>query len=362
MNQPLMGNRVRSRPTRWARSIVGGAEPSQGSAYRSTLQSSVRLLKLLSLLQSRQFWSGADLAERIEVTDRTLRRDVDRLRDLGYVVRTTSGVGGGYQLGPGKDLPPIPLDDEEAVAVALGLRGLTSGGVSGLQESAVRALVKLEQTLPLRLRRRFHALSAFTVRLHGAGPVVDAGLLITMAAACRDQERLRFAYRDRGGAASARTVEPLRLACTTHSWYLLAYDVDRDGWRTFRVDRIEPKLQTGPRFTPRPPPARDLAAYVSRAISTAPWPIHARLTIHAPLERVAQEMPATTGQLEAIDAHRCSYRTGSDSLWALTTHVAAHIAALDVDFEIHEPPELIESFRKLAERAAQAVRREKRGR
>lgn len=216
------------------------------------LETSARLLRLLSLLQAHREWSGADLADRLGVTSRTIRRDVDRLRELGYPVNASPGTGGGYQLGAGAELPPLLLDDDEAVAVAVGLRTAAGQGIEGIGETSVRALAKLEQVLPSRLRRRVSALNTFTVpMLRGPQPsAVDPGVLTELANACRDGERLRFEYRDHGGSPTRRNVEPHRLVCTERRWYLVAWDVDRDDWRTFRADRITPTPPHGPRFTP----------------------------------------------------------------------------------------------------------------
>lgn len=216
------------------------------------LETSARLLRLLSLLQAHREWSGPDLADRLGVTPRTIRRDVDRLRELGYPVNASPGTGGGYQLGAGAELPPLLLDDDEAVAVAVGLRTAAGQGIEGIGETSVSALAKLEQVLPNRLRRRVGALNAFTVpMLRDPQPsAVDPGVLTELANACRDRERLRFDYRDHGGSPTRRTVEPHRLVCTERRWYLVAWDVDRDDWRTFRADRITPRPPHGPRFTP----------------------------------------------------------------------------------------------------------------
>src|SRR4051794_20708628 len=218
------------------------------------LETSARLLRLLSLFQAQRYWSGAALSHRLEVTARTLRRDVDRLRSLGYPVNSTAGAGGGYQLGAGATLPPLLLDDDEAVAVAVGLRTAASGTVTGMEEASVRALAKLEQVLPHRLRRRVAALHGFIVPLAHSGPTVDAEMLSAIAGACRDSECLRFKYESRDGAATAREVEPHRLVHTGRKWYLAAWDLERADWRTFRVDRIASRLKTGTRFTPRPAP------------------------------------------------------------------------------------------------------------
>ena len=209
------------------------------------LETSARLLRLLSLFQGRRYWSGAELSERLEIVPRTLRRDVDRLRSLGYPVNSTSGAAGGYQLGAGATLPPLLLDDEEAVAVAVGLRTSASGTISGIEEASVRALSKLQQVLPARLRRRVSALHSFILPLDRAGPMVDAEALTTIAGACRDYETLRFRYNSRDGVASDREVEPHRLVHAGRRWYLAAWDAGRNNWRTFRVDRIEPRISKG---------------------------------------------------------------------------------------------------------------------
>jgi predicted DNA-binding transcriptional regulator YafY len=239
------------------------------------VETSARLLQLLSLFQGRRYWSGYDLAGRLDITTRTLRRDVDKLRSLGYPIHSTAGVEGGYQLGAGTTMPPLLLDDDEAVAVALGLRCAAAGGIEGIEESSVRALSKIEQILPPRLGRRVAALQAMIVTPDGTGCTsVDARVLSVIAGACRDQEILRFRYSDHAGAASARSVEPHRLVNTGRRWYLVAWDSDREAWRTFRVDRIQPRIATGPRCAPRDPPARDLAAYVLRGL----WEAHTAAT------------------------------------------------------------------------------------
>lgn len=319
------------------------------------LQTSARLLRLLSLFQMQRYWSETDLSHRLEITGRTLRRDVDRLRSLGYPVHSTSGTAGGYQLGAGATLPPLLLDDEEAVAVALGLRTSASGSVTGIEEASVRALLKLEQVLPPRLRNRVAALHSFIVPLGNRGPnrgpTVDAARLSVIATACRDHEGIRFNYHDRSGTPSARGVEPHRLVHTGHRWYLVAWDVNRKDWRTFRIDRIEGKLKTSTRFKPRKPPEGDFAAFVSKSLSYAPYPYRARVTLHAPVEAVAQRIPPSAGVLEALDDRSCMLHTGSHSLEGITIH----LSLLGVDFQVHEPPELIDYIRQLSDRLRQAV-------
>jgi predicted DNA-binding transcriptional regulator YafY len=314
------------------------------------VQTSARLLRLLSLFQAQRYWSGTDLARRLDVTSRTLRRDVDRLRSLGYPVHSTSGTAGGYQLGAGAHLPPLLLDDDEAVAVALGLRTAASGSVSGTEEASVRALLKLEQVLPPRLRHRVAALHGFIVPLVRRGPTVDAERLSAIAGACRDHEGIRFLYNDRAGAPSARSVEPHRLVHTGYRWYLAAWDLGRNDWRTFRIDRISGKLKTSTRFKPRRPPEGDFAAYVSKALASVPYPYNARVTLFAPADAVAKRIPPSAGVLEAVDGSCCTLKTGYHSLEGL----AIHLLWLGVEFRVHEPLELIDHMRQLAERMQRA--------
>jgi predicted DNA-binding transcriptional regulator YafY len=315
------------------------------------VQTSARLLRLLLLLQGRRFWSGADLAERLEVTHRTLRRDVDRLRTLGYPVDSTSGMAGGYRLGVGGELPPLLLDDDEAVAVSVALRTAAGGTVTGMEEPALRALTKLEQVLPSRLRDRVAGLHAFIVPLANTGPTVDLKMLSVVASACRDHERLLFEYRRHDGVAADRTVEPSGLVHTGRRWYLVAWDAMRDDWRTFRVDRIVPPVKTSARFAPRDPPDGDLAGYVARSVSSILAPIRARLILHAPLEELAERVSPAVGALRAVDAQRCELEMGSHSLDSL----AAWIAYLGIDFEVLEPIELVAHLRGLAERLSRAT-------
>jgi predicted DNA-binding transcriptional regulator YafY len=316
------------------------------------LETSARLLRLLSLLQARTDWPGADLADRLGVSARTVRRDVERLRSLGYPVHATSGVAGGYRLGAGAALPPLLLDDDEAVAVAVGLRTAASGSVAGIQETSVRALVKLEQVLPSRLRHQVNALWTSTVPVPGDGPTVDAEVLTAIAGACRDHQRLRFDYRDHSGTASIRTVEPHRLVCWGRRWYLLAWDTDYNDWRSFRVDRIQPRTPTGPRFTPRDLPDNEVAAHVTRGVWSAGWRYRARVRLHAPAETVAGRIPPAVGLLQAVDARTCLLDTGADTLDTL----AVYLSMFGVDFEVSEPPDLVEHIRKLANRYRRATR------
>ncbi|MEV4455016.1 YafY family protein [Microbispora sp. NPDC049633] len=315
------------------------------------LETSARLLRLLSLLQATRDWPGRVLAERLGVTERTVRRDVDRLRELGYPVESTRGTDGGYRLVAGTAMPPLLLDDEEAVAVAIGLRA--AGGVPGVEEAAERAAAKLEQVLPSRLRRRVGALQAYTepVPPDRPGPAIDPAVLNALAAACRDRERLRFDYRDHGGSSGVRVAEPYRLVSWGRRWYLVAWDVDRDDWRTFRVDRIAPRTPTGPRFPPRDPPEGGAAAYVARGASAAAWRHRARVLVHAPAEEVAARINPAVGVVEDVDDRTCVLVTGADTLNTL----AVHLGLLEFDFEVTGPPDLVDHLRALTARYARAT-------
>ena len=310
-----------------------------------------RLLQLLSLLQARREWAGAHLADRLGVSDRTIRRDVERLRDLGYPVDSLTGPAGGYRLRAGTAMPPLLLDDDEAIAIAVGLGTAARASVTGIEESAVRALVKLEQVLPSHLRRRVQALGSTTVSPPVDGPTVDPQHLTVIAAACRDHERLRFAYRSRDGTDSRREVEPHALVNLGRRWYLLAWDRRRADWRSFRVDRIARPASTGVRFEARRLPAKDAATFVRQTITAAPMRFEARVTLRASAEEMAVHVPPYWGTLTPIDAQTCEYRTGDDDLWWL----ALRVAMLGVDFEVREPPELIEHLREMAQRIERAT-------
>jgi predicted DNA-binding transcriptional regulator YafY len=313
---------------------------------------SSRLLTLLSLLQGRRDWPGHELADRLEVSGRTVRRDVDRLRELGYPVESLTGPAGGYRLAAGAALPPLLLDDEEAIAIAVGLRTAARASVTGIEETSLRALVKLEQVLPSHLRRRVQALGAATMTLsYEGGPSADPQVLTLLAAACRDRERVRFAYEAREGERTRREVEPHSLVNVGRRWYLVAWDCGRRDWRTFRVDRLS-RPAAGARFTPRELPAKDGAAYVQRSLSARPSRYDARVTLHASAEEMRKRFPRWYGPFEPLGEDRCEYRTGDDNLeW-----LAARLAMLGVDFEVHEPPELLEHLKTLAARLAQAAR------
>ena len=314
-------------------------------------ETSGRLLKLLSLLQTRRDWPGGELARRLGVSGRTIRRDVERLRELGYPVDAVTGPTGGYRLHAGTAMPPLLLDDDEAVAIAVGLRTAAGASVTGIEETSIRALVKLEQVLPSHLRRRVNALSSVLATLPASGPMVDPVALTTIAAACRDRERLRFAYRSRDARESRRHVEPHSLVNLGRRWYLVAWDCDRENWRTFRVDRLERASPAGARFAPRTVPGKDPAAYVAANLRTAPSRYEARVTVHASAAEL-QQRRYLWGTVEARGDERCEYVTSDDSLdW-----LALRIGMLGFAFEVHEPPELVERFGLLAERFERAAR------
>jgi predicted DNA-binding transcriptional regulator YafY len=315
------------------------------------LETSARLLRLLSLLQTPREWTGAELAQRLGVTARTVRTDVERLRGLGYPVHATRGALGGYRLGAGAALPPLLLDDEEAIAVAVGLRTAAAGAVAGIEENALRALTKLEQVLPSPLRRRVSAVATQTVRVPGSGPVVSPEVLLAVAAACRDREQLRFDYRDHDGTPSLRTVEPYRLVNWGSRWYLVAWDIARADWRTFRADRMAPRTPAGPRFVPRELPD-DAVTHVMRGVGSAAWRFRARVIVHMPAEAVAARINPSIGTVEPVDESNCTLETGSDSVEML----AVYLGLLGADFTVTGPPELTAALRQLSDRYQRATR------
>jgi predicted DNA-binding transcriptional regulator YafY len=299
------------------------------------VEAAARLLRLLTLLQARPHWSGADLAERLGVTDRTLRRDVTRLRDLGYPVDADPGVAGGYRLGVGGRLPPLLLDDDEAVAIAVGLRVATASAVAGVEDAAVAALAKLDGVLPARLRERVDAVQTGTVQLPGPQlPRVDTDVLVTLARGCRNGEGLRFSYTDNAGVVSARSVEPLRVVHTGKRWYLVARDRDRNAWRTFRVDRIASPALTGVRYTFTDPP--DPLALVSEGTAVASYPVRARVLVFAPADDVRQTYPPTMAVVDPLPDGRSVVRVAAWDLPSLVDFVLR----LPFDLEVLEPPEL----------------------
>ncbi|MGW1681236.1 helix-turn-helix transcriptional regulator [Saccharopolyspora sp. NPDC002376] len=315
-----------------------------------------RLLQLLSLLQSRREWSGTELADRLEVTGRTVRRDIDRLRELGYPVSSTTGTAGGYRLESGKNLPPLLLDDDEAVAVAAGLLTAASGSITSIEESSIRALAKLEQVLPARLRIRVAAVSGATaaVVVHN-GPQVDAATLAAVAAACRDHEVLSFDYVKRDGTAQPRRVEPHSLVAVVGLWYLVAFDPERDDWRTFRADRLHNPLATGRRFEPRELPAESAADYLRSSITATPYRYTAQVSVQAPAEVVREHLhPLLPSRVMLTGVNSCTVELGEDSLLQITRQIAA-LTALDVEFTVDTSDEVREQLRSSLHRGLDAL-------
>ncbi|MEV7793195.1 YafY family protein [Streptomyces sp. NPDC087512] len=319
-----------------------------------TTDTPARLLTLLSLLQTPREWPGGELAERLGVSRRTVRRDIDRLRELGYPVQATMGADGGYRLVSGKAMPPLVLDDEEAVAIAVGLRAGAGHALEGVDEASVRALAKLEQVLPSRLRHRVATLQAATTPLtSGDGPSIAPETLTVMASTVAARERLRFAYRAKDGTASRRLTEPYRLVSTGRRWYLVAYDLDREDWRTFRVDRVSEPYATGARFAPRELPTGSAAEYLRRSVRRGSDSYEIVVAFAAPAEHVAARLPSWYGTPEPVDdGASCVLRaTVSDAVdWT-----AVRLAMLGVEFRVQEPPELARTARELADRLSRAA-------
>ena len=297
-----------------------------------------RALRLLTLMQGRRDWAGADLADRLGISLRTLRRDVERLRDLGYPVQARPGVDGGYQLAPGAALPPLVLDDDEAVALTVGLHTATSSAVAGMAEPSVRALAKVVPVLPARLRRRVDALRAMTVPAppwSDGGPAVDPHVLVEVAQACRDAGRLTFTYTAAGGDPAERLVEPHRLVPLGHRWYLVAYDPARGGWRSFRLDRMTEVRGTGARFAPRPLPAQDAATFVRAGIDQFRTAYLVEAVVELPAA-VARDRVGRWAQVTEEGADRCRLRMETDVLdWA-----ALVLGAVRAEFTVEAPAEL----------------------
>jgi predicted DNA-binding transcriptional regulator YafY len=319
------------------------------------VQTSARLLALLSLLQVRREWTGQELADRLEVGPRTIRRDVDKLRSLGYPIEAEPGVAGGYRLGAGGELPPLLLDDAEAVAVAVGLRTAAAGGIAGIEETSVRALTKLEQVLPGRLRRRVSALSLATSSFGVEGPQIDPDVLATLAGACRDSVRLRFSYVARDDQASTRMVEPAAVVYSGRRWYLVAFDLDRDDWRTFRLDRIRGRVRLGERGRRRIVPGGDPAAFVRERLRGI-WEgeaevIPARIRVGAPAARIAARIPGRYAVVEPDGEDACI--VSSRGRWSHGFLV--WMATLDEPLQVLDPPELVDAARVIVARLAGAA-------
>ncbi|MCH0562208.1 MULTISPECIES: YafY family protein [unclassified Streptomyces] len=313
-----------------------------------TTDTPARLLQLLSLLQTPREWPGGELADRLGVSRRTVRRDIDRLRELGYPVQATKGADGGYRLVAGKAMPPLVLDDEEAVAIAVGLRAGAGHAVAGVDEASVRALAKLEQVLPSRLRHRVSTLQAATTPLtSGDGPSIAPETLTVMASAVAGRERLRFAYRARDGAESRRVCEPYRLVSAGKRWYLVAYDLDRADWRTFRVDRVSEPFATGVRFEPRELPTGSAAEFLRRSMQRQQASYAFEVTFTASAEAVATRVPGWLGVPEPEEGGGCRLRgvVADQVEW-----LAVRLAMLGFEFRVREPAELVDSVRELSGR------------
>ena len=316
-----------------------------GGAERGTTE---RVLTLLGLLQQRQVWTGPELAARLGVTARTVRRDVERLRNLGYPVHASQGVGGGYQLGPGQHLPPLLFDDEEAIATAVSLLAGAGDAVAGAGDAALRALTKLDQVLPLRLRHDVRALSGSVESFGGGRTPVDPDVLMTLARACRDEAEAGFGYPS-GGEVRQRRVEPYRLVASDRRWYLFAYDLERDGWRSFRVDRMTGVAARAWHFRPRPAP--DATAYVQEGVASRVYQHRARFLVHAPADTVRAQVPASAAVVRPRGSESCEVLSGAGSL----DFVLMHVVLLGHEFEVLEPPELAGRCRALAERLLSAA-------
>jgi len=314
---------------------------------------STRTLRLLSLLQTHRYWPGAELAARLGVSARTLRRDIERLRELGYPVEAQRGVEGGYQLAAGAALPPLVIDDEEAIALAVGLQFTAEGSVEGIAEASVRVLAKVAQVMPVRLRRRVEALRAMTVPGGWDGPDrsgIDPAVLVTLALTCRDGERLGFSYTAADGRRTDRRVEPHRLVRLDRRWYLVAYDLVRHDWRSFRVDRLADPRGTGTRFRGRDLPAEDAAAFVRAAMKHLPRPYSVDVLIDAPAAAV-RERVGQWSTVEEVDAGRCRMRMTADSLdWPIMA-----LGVLDAGFHVVEPPELLDRLADWGTRFSRAA-------
>ena len=308
-----------------------------------------RVLRLLSLLQTRPVWTGEELAKRLGVTTRSVRRDVVRLRELGYPVQAAQGVGGGYQLKAGKAMPPLLLDDDEAVAVAVCLRLAAGGSVAGLGEVAVRTLAKLDQMLPARLRTQVDAVATATVSLDYVGTPVDAQTLVRLARACREEVVAVFDYERADGTVSQRRVEPYRLVSTGRRWYLMAYDVKRADWRSFRLDRMQRPHLTTFRFKLRDAP--DAALFVGRGITQSAYRHVATVRVRATAAEVAARVPPTVAEVTVETDSTCILRAGADHL----DNMAYHLASLGFPLEVLDPPELRTTMRELAERLVAAA-------
>ncbi|WP_072313401.1 helix-turn-helix transcriptional regulator [Agrococcus sp. Marseille-P2731] len=316
-----------------------------------------RLLQVLSLLQARRDWPGSLLASRLAVSDRTVRRDIDRLREMGYRIQATMGPDGGYRLDAGSELPPLLFDDDQTVAIAIALQSAPTLG-AGIEEAAIRALGTIRQVMPSRLRHRLDVLEVTAIGRPGdAAPMtVSLDVLVALANGIRDREVLRFDYAARDGAAGdarqpvqPRRAEPHHLVASHGRWYLVGWDLEREDWRLYSVDRVHPRVPNGPRFTPRSVPGGDVGAFVSarfKGSSTNEWPCRGTVILQLPARDV---LPfAGDGTVTAIDDETSGLEAGSWSWGAL----AASFGRFEVPMRVVGPPELAAAFATLAERYA----------
>ena len=311
-----------------------------------------RLLQLLALLQTHRDVTSTELADQLHVTTRTIRKDVQRLRDLGYPIHGAPGVAGGYRLGAGTKLPPLLLDDEEAIAVAIGLQTAAAGTVGGIQEPALRALTKLDGVLPAALGRRVSSLAEAISTVPSAAPLVDPPLLVAAASAIRDRELLRFDYRRHDGQLARREAEPHRLLHAGRRWYLVGWDTAAEAWRTYRVDRMVITVPNGRRFAPREPPTGGFQAYLTDGLSVQTWPVVGRFLMHAPVEQLRGKSHLTEGMLTPVDERQCILTVGADSEAMLLVLVGIY----DCDFTVLDPPGAIQRAAALAQRYQRAAR------
>lgn len=308
-----------------------------------------RLLRVLDLLQSRPLWTGPELAQRLGVSPRSVRRDVDRLRALGYPVEAARGVEGGYRLGAGRGMPPLLLSDEEAVAVAVSLQVAATGPLTGASEAATRTMAKLDQVMPPALRSQVAAIRTATATLAHTQPSVDGDTLLRIARACRDRTRLHLAYRSRSGTASQRTIEPVRLVATSQRWYLMAWCLGRQDWRTFRLDRMSEVTASTWRFAARDHP--DPVEFVHRAITEADHRHQAVVRMAAPADQIRQVFGVQTVRVVPDGPHACLVHAGADDPFG----ILPYLLWAGVDFEILSPAELAQAAIALADRLRRAV-------
>jgi len=309
-----------------------------------------RLLALLSLLQQQRAWTGPEIARELGVTSRTIRNDVDRLRELGYPVLGSPGLAGGYRLRVGSELPPLLLDDDEAVAIAVGLRWAATGAIAGIEELSLRAINKLERFLPKRIQKRVATLARSIVTLPATEAVVDSQVLSQLGLACEQQQRVCFGYRDHLGHESSRECEPYRVVHDGRRWYLVAWDLARSGFRTFRADRIRPRVVLGLPFSPRALSEAALLATLKRGIAQATWHVRARVRVKLPAEALARRVPRAVS-VEPLDETHCIANVGADSFEML----GVYLGMLGSDFEVLEPEELKLALRVLGKRYLRAA-------